>query len=165
MSSRSFSLPASLLPSLVGVLSTAGLLGGIYNFAAPLEGARGFGLLPTSPPNQLTAFQKAYIRIHGIRNIGIGLGNFSLLTYWYLSDSPIVRDTVRRCIGWGLVMGTVVGMGDAYILKAYAGELTEASDSGEKDVKEAKDLATSKGTAHAITGLIILGVGFGLVLG
>jgi hypothetical protein len=144
------------LPVFSGLLSLLALGGGIYNFIEPREGAKAFGLIAQSgSSSHTTAFETAYIRIHGIRNIGNGLVNISLLLYLQFSDlcqtSPIAASTVKKCIGIGLTLGTVVGLGDAWILKQFA-------DSPEVDGDAAK-LAAAKSTGHALTSGVILGLG------
>jgi hypothetical protein len=151
------------------LLAAAGVLGGAYTIVDPLGGARGFGLLPSeSAQPKLSPFETAYTRIHGIRNLGAGLGNFALLGYWATTNSPVAKAMVRRCLGLGLVCGTVVGLGDAMILRSYAREL-EASAKGDEDddkvPKEARELAAGKSIGHAITAVVILAVGLGLFFG
>lgn len=167
-----FQLPTATLPVLVGVLSSLALLGGAYNFAAPLEGAKAFGLLPADGGKKTpSAFETAYIRVHGIRNIGVGLGNAGLLLYWLFSDtcrqSVVAEQVVRRCLGIGLVTGTVVGMGDAWILNQYYQDIeSEVGQQGDKSgLKEARELASAKSKGHAFTAVGILAVGLGLLLG
>ena len=163
-----FHIPQAVFPTLVGLLSVTALGGGIFNFVNPLEGAKGFGLLPSKGGSQatLSPFEQAYIRVHGIRNVGVGLGNFVLLAYWAFSDNPAVGRIVRTCLGLGIVAGTVVGLGDAWILKQYAKDIAASTaDVGdEKGAKEVTTLAEGKGTGHAVTAMVIFAVGAGMLL-
>jgi hypothetical protein len=161
MSRLSTSTLSSLKPALpifTGLLGLLGLGGGIYNFIDPHGGAKGFGLIaPTSNQPHAAAFQQAYVRIHGLRNAGVGLTNLALLLYLQFSDvcqtSPVAAAAVRKCLGIGLTLGTLVGLGDAWILRRFEGS---AGVEG-----EAKTLAAEKSTAHALTSLVILSVGLG----
>ena len=144
------------MPVFTGTLSLLGLAGGLYNFVQPLEGAKGFGLIaPAATSQHATAFQTAYIRIHGIRNIGTGVVNIGLLLYLQFSNlcqtSPIAAEAVKKCIGLGLTLSTVVALGDAWILKQFADSPGVNS--------EGAQLGAAKATGHALTSGIILGLG------
>ncbi|ETN47060.1 uncharacterized protein HMPREF1541_01250 [Cyphellophora europaea CBS 101466] len=160
-SSLSLSSLRPALPIFTGLLGVVALGGGAYNFVSPLEGAKGFGLLaPAKDAAHADAFQEAYIRVHGIRNIGTGLSTLTLVLMWQFSDlcrtSPIAALAVKRCMGISLVLGTTVGLGDAWILKQYA----ESPGVGQ----EAVALARGKSTAHAVTALVIASVGLGWLM-
>ncbi|KAH7166288.1 hypothetical protein EDB81DRAFT_282821 [Dactylonectria macrodidyma] len=158
------SLYRPALPIATSALGLLGIGSGIYNFIAPIEGAKGFGLQSTSTSSTASAHAKAIegalIRVHGIRNIGVGLSTVSLVLFWQFSplcqSSPLAALAVRRCLGITLTLGTIVGLGDAWILKQFSD--TDGVES------EAKELASAKGTAHAIMAIVISGLGLTYLL-
>ena len=157
-SSLSLSSLKPALPVFTGLLGVLGLGGGIYNFANPVEGARAFGLVaPSGVSSQAAAFQTAYIRIHGIRNIGMGLVNLSLVLFWQFSDlcrtSPIAAEALKRILAINFLLGPIVGLGDAWILKQFA-------DSPGVE-PEAANLGREKSQGHAVTAVLIASLGLG----
>lgn len=152
-------LQTAALPTFTTLLGLLSLGGGIYNFANPAAGATGFGL---TPPNitSTSPFETAYIRVHGIRNIAGGLTNLALISFWQFSgfcrDNPAAAAAVRRCLGLSLTIGTVVGLGDAWIVGRYAKDVEEG---------EVKETAKGKSMGHAGMAVVIAGVGLGMLLG
>ncbi|KAH7140083.1 hypothetical protein B0J13DRAFT_623958 [Dactylonectria estremocensis] len=138
----SFYRPA--LPIATSALGLLGIGGGIYNFVAPTEGAKGFGLQTTSTALSTSAHAKAiegaFIRVHGIRNIGVGLNTVGLVLFWQFSSGRIT-----------VTLGTIAGLGDVWILKQFA--------DAEDVESEAKELALAKSMAHAIMAIAISGLG------
>lgn len=166
MSTSSFSIlhhAGLALPVFTSLLGLLGIGGGIYNLISPPEGARGFGLsVPPAPRSSahFSAAQRALIAVHGVRNIGSGLSLISLVLFWKFSSlcetSPFAELAVRRCIGISLTTGSVVGFGDAWLLEKFAN--TEGVG------KEAKDLAGEKSIGHAVTAVVIAGMGLTYLL-
>lgn len=157
-SSLSLSSLRPALPVFTGLMGLLGLGGGIYNFADPVEGAKGFGLIaPSGTGSHAAAFETAYIRIHGIRNLGMGLVNLGLVLYWQYSDlcrtSPIAATAVQRVLGISFLLGTIVGLGDAWILKQFA-------DSPGVEA-EAANLGREKSQGHAVMAVAIASLGLG----
>lgn len=151
------------LPYITGALYLLGLGGGVYNYIDPAGGAAGFGILVgepdgTSAPQRQrpSRVETAYIKVHGIRNVGMGLTGLALLSYLHFSPvataSVSARNAVRQVIGLSLILGTVVGLGDVAILREVQ---AASSDDGERS-----RLAGEKSVGHAVMAvpIALLGV-------
>ncbi|KAK7432993.1 hypothetical protein QQZ08_000464 [Neonectria magnoliae] len=75
------SIPRPALPVFTSVLGVLGVAGGIYDFVSPAEGAKGFAPLSA----HVKALDHAFILVHGIRNIGVGLTTLGLVLFWQFS--------------------------------------------------------------------------------
>ncbi|EEU36636.1 uncharacterized protein NECHADRAFT_51923 [Fusarium vanettenii 77-13-4] len=156
----------TVVPALPVLLGLTGVGVGIYSFVSPLDAIRMFGLRAPSPSDKnlpsahAEAFQKSAIYIYGIRNIGVGLANLGIFVFWKLSPvcqtNPAASDAVRLCLGICLILGTTVGLGDAWIIRKFA------KDEGVQG--EAKTEATKASVNHAITAAVILATGVFLAL-
>ena len=159
MSNLGLNLPSIpfVLPILTATLSSLAIGGGIYNFQNPSEGAKVFGILlsDSKPSSSPTPIEEAYIKVHGIRNLATGLSGLSLLAFLQFSNittaSPVAAAAVRKAIGITFVVGTVVGLGDAWILSQLA---QREGVSG-----EAERLATEKSMGHAFMAFPIAALG------
>lgn len=160
MSNIGFGLTtASLRPALPvfsGLLGSLSLMGGLYSFSAPEAAAKEFGIvLDESSSPSVRASQTTFVQAVGLRNLVTGVSTLSILAFWQLSSicqaSPVAEQTVKRILGIMLTVGTLVSMGDAYIISQYA-RVNGISN-------EAKELAKEKGMSHATLGVPILGLG------
>ncbi|KPM43914.1 hypothetical protein AK830_g2616 [Neonectria ditissima] len=157
------SIPRPTLPIFTSVLGVLGIAGGVYNFVSPAEGAKGFGLTPASktpPTAHSKAFEHAFILVHGIRNVGVGLTTVGLVLFWQFSPlcraSPQAALAVRQCLGISLAAGTVVGLGDAWIIKRFS--------DAEGVETEAREVAVIQSAGHAVTAVAIAGLGLTYLL-
>lgn len=133
------SVVRSGLPSLTGLMNLLAIGGGLYGFVDPLVSTKGFGVaIPSSP----SPIETALVKVHGMRNIGIGSSGLALLLYLQFSDlprsSPAATTAVRNLIGITLLLVAIVGVGDSYILS----ELSQAQGLSKETVKLAKDNST-----------------------
>jgi hypothetical protein len=180
---RNMSFFKPMLPVLAGTLGTLGVLGGIYNIVDPEKGSEAFGLLlpsssstttttssssgstaekATTPARSSpteTAFQQAYIRVHGLRDLATGLTTLGMVLYWQFSDvcqtSPLAALMLKRYLGVGFVVGSFVGYGDGMILSVFG---TWEGVQGEH-----AELARNKGRAHAVLAVGITALGVALL--
>ncbi|KAF4960176.1 hypothetical protein FGADI_1195 [Fusarium gaditjirri] len=151
----------SALPLLFGVTSTSI---GIYSFVSPYNAMRLFGLQAPSPEktasSQSEALQKSLIYASGLRNIGTGLSTLGLYAFWQFSPickvSPLAAAVTKKCMGICFMFGTVVGVGDAVIVRQFANK--EYVQGGEEDK------ASSASISHGITAVVILATGLFLYL-
>lgn len=137
----------SILPIASASLGLLGIAGGLLNFASPAEGARGFGITPSSP--EPTPTELAYIRVHGIRNISGCAALVGLCAYLRFSSlcqtSPVAAAAVRKVIGITSIAGCYMGFVDSWILAQFADRKSVNGD--------AVELARSKSKSHAILGV------------
>ncbi|KAH7411706.1 hypothetical protein DE146DRAFT_251318 [Phaeosphaeria sp. MPI-PUGE-AT-0046c] len=164
-------LPPILLPTLTSLLGLTGLAGGLYTFISPLDAIRPFGLIPppqtpsqpSFPESKNTTssaqpFHHALIQAYGIRNIGTGLSTLCLTWFWKIQLAGSVAERVtRKCLGICMVMGAVVGVGDAWVVLRFG------VDANLKDGDRQEVRGTSRG--HAIVSGVILGSGMLLLFG
>ncbi|KAL9105247.1 MAG: hypothetical protein Q9227_009548 [Pyrenula ochraceoflavens] len=165
------SLQTVALPTITALFGALAFLGGTYHFTSPIDSAKMFGLTyPTtssSTDKKTQAWQKAYVKVHGIRNMASGISSMGLMGFLYLSkfcrDSPVAAQAVRKCIGICLVAGTVAAVGDGYILSRFVREARD--EKAEDDDGAGKDksiaLAEEKSKGHMMMGLPILAIGLG----
>ncbi|KAI8652468.1 hypothetical protein NCS57_01310800 [Fusarium keratoplasticum] len=156
----------TVVPALPVLLGLTGVGVGIYSFVSPTNAIRMFGLRAPSPSDKnlpsphAEAFQRSAIYTYGIRNIGVGLANLGIFAFWKLSPvcqtNPAASDAVRQCLGICLILGTTVGLGDAWIIRQFA------KDEGVQG--EAKTEAAKASVSHAVTAAVILATGIFLVL-
>lgn len=127
MTSSTLGLNISTLRNTLPVFSTAlgllGIIGGIINFTDPALGAKSFGIdLHSTTPS---VRDLAYVRIHGVRNIKDGLLNIILTGFLVFSDvcrtSEVAASVVRKCIGMTLVIRSLVGFADGWVVGEYVG--------------------------------------------
>ncbi|KAL4731956.1 hypothetical protein ACLX1H_000955 [Fusarium chlamydosporum] len=151
----------SALPLLFGVTGTSI---GIYSFVSPYNAIRLFGLQNTSTEktttSQAEAFQKSLIYASGLRNIGTGLSTLGLYAFWQFSPicqvSPLAAAVTKKCMGICFMFGTLVGVGDAVIVRQFANKSYVQG--------EAEDKATKASISHGVTGILILTTGLFLYL-
>lgn len=64
------------------------------------------------------------IHVYGIRNLGVGLSTLGLTAFWKLSPtcrmSPLAADAAKKCLGICMMFGTLVALGDAWIVRQFA---------------------------------------------
>lgn len=152
---------ASALPLLFGLTGTSI---GIYSFVSPYDAIRLFGLQNTSSKKtssaQSEAFQKSLIYATGLRNIGTGLSTLGLFAFWQFSPicqvSPLAAAITKKCMGICFMFGTLVGVGDAVLVRQFANK--------EFTKDEAEDKATKASISHGITAVLILATGLFLYL-
>lgn len=164
MASSLFSAARPLvLPTITSLLGLTGLGGGLYSFIAPEKVIRGFGLGPPPPKDHTSmhaqAFQRSAIYAYGIRNLASGLTVLGLTAFWQLSYSyqidPFAAELTSRCLGICLTVGTVVALGDAWIVGQFA-----KSDGVSEDAKEEAGRAS---LGHAIVAVPVLATGIALL--
>lgn len=142
---RSMQIAVPITSALFGFL---GLGGGLFTFLSPRrDAATMFGILPPttlSSKSEADGRQRAYIQIHGIRNIAGGLNLIALTSFWRFSticqSSPAAANAVQKAMAILLGIGVIVGVGDGLLLRNY---LESDGLSG-----EAKELAASKSKGH-----------------
>lgn len=168
MSTSNIGLTMPSLRSTVPVVSASlfalSIFGGLYNFSDPIEGAKMFGIaIPasesagTKSSSAITATEKAYIKVHGIRNLVNGIGSLGVIAFLRYSslcqNSPVATEAVRKSLGIMMVAGSLVALVDGLILKQFADEAGLSNDTVE--------LASAKSQGHMFTALPILALGFG----
>jgi hypothetical protein len=139
------------VPVLTALLGTGAIAGGISSFTSPRKFAELFGIaLPASSNDinqsnaQTDVLQRAYIQIQGLRNIASGVGLVSLTAFWSVfRNSPVASETIKQCIAISLTTGTLVTLGDGYILSKILGARDLSQD--------AYDLAKDKSKGHILT--------------
>ncbi|KAF4342150.1 hypothetical protein FBEOM_3883 [Fusarium beomiforme] len=151
----------SAFPLLFGVIGTSV---GIYSFVSPYDAIRVFGLRApatektTSPQSE--AFQKSLVYAHGLRNIGTGLSTLGLFAFWKFSPicqvSPLAAAITKKCMGIFFMFGTLVGVGDAVIIRQFANK--------EYVQGEAEKEAAKASISHGIAAVGIFGTGLFLYL-
>ncbi|KAF4469095.1 hypothetical protein FALBO_4007 [Fusarium albosuccineum] len=153
------------VPAVPVLLSVTGVSVGIYSFVSPNTAIRMFGLPPPAPEKESTsphaaAFQRSVVYAYGIRNVGVSIGQLGLLAFWQFSPicraSPLAAAVTKRCLGLCMMLGTVVGLGDAVIIRQFAKD--------EGVVGEAKAEATKASINHAVTAVLIFATGVFLYL-
>jgi hypothetical protein len=150
----------SALPLLFGLTGTSI---GIYSFVSPYDAIRLFGLQNTSSKKATAkseAFQKSLIYTSGLRNIGTGLSTLGLFAFWQFSPicqvSPLAAAITKKCMGICLMFGTLVGVGDAVLVRQFANK--------EFIQGEAEDKATKASISHGVSAVLILATGLFLYL-
>lgn len=150
----------SALPLLFGLTGTSI---GIYSFVSPYDAVRLFGLQNTSSKKttpKSEAFQKSLIYASGLRNIGTGLSTLGLFAFWQFSPicqvSPLAAAITKKCMGIFFMFGTLVGVGDAVLVRQFANK--------EFIQGEAEDKATKASISHGISAVLILATGLFLYL-
>lgn len=157
------SLGAVALPGFVGILGLAGVSGGVYGLLSPIEAGRQFGITTsstTSPGSSSSSTEIALIRALALRNLATGATNLALTLMWQFSSlsraSPVVAHTFQQALGIGLLLGTSVAIGDAYVLIKYA----KSSGLG----SQASRVGREKSKGHAFTALPIFVLGLSCCL-
>ncbi|EWZ33339.1 hypothetical protein FOCG_15673 [Fusarium oxysporum f. sp. radicis-lycopersici 26381] len=151
----------SALPLLFGVTGTSI---GIYSFVSPYNAMRLFGLhtpaTEKTASSQSEAFQKSLIYASGLRNIGTGLSTLGLYAFWQFSPicqvSPLAAAVTKKCMGICFMFGTLVGVGDAVVVRQFANK--------EYVQGEAEEKAANASISHGITAVVILATGLFLYL-
>ncbi|KAM0250786.1 hypothetical protein ACHAP5_002003 [Fusarium lateritium] len=151
----------SALPLLFGLTGTSI---GIYSFVSPFDAIRLFGLQNQSSKKtsstQSEAFQKSLIYASGLRNISTGLSTLGLFAFWQFSPicqvSPLAAAITKKCMGICFMFGTLVGVGDAVLVRQFANK--------EFIKGEAKDKATQTSIGHGVSAVLILATGLFLYL-
>lgn len=154
--------PTIAVPVTTALFGFMALGGGAWTFLSPgADAARLFGIvLPRSIAGASTIpaaeeaenRQRAYIRIHGIRNFASGAGLLGLTAFWTLSslcrDSPAASEAVKKSFGILLATGSLVGLADGYILSEYKESKGLSS--------EGQEVATKQSQGHFLTALPIM---------
>ncbi|KAH6629747.1 hypothetical protein C7974DRAFT_395165 [Boeremia exigua] len=155
--SNQYSFPhASLiLPTLTTLLGLTGLATGVNSLLSskPIDAIRPFGLQApsaTHPSTNNDPLTTALVHAYGIRNLGGALGTLGLTAFWQMQVKGSVAESVaRRSLGLSMLLGTVVGLGDALLVSRFGEEV------GSKVGVEAK----KAGFGHGAAALIIAAVG------
>ncbi|KAF4964751.1 hypothetical protein FSARC_7350 [Fusarium sarcochroum] len=151
----------SALPLLFGLTGTSV---GIYSFVSPNNAIRMFGLqgpaTEKGSSSHSDALQRSLIYACGLRNIGTGLSTLGLFAFWQFSPicqvSPLAAAVTKKCLGIGFMFGTIVGVGDAVIIRQYANrEFVQG---------EAEETAANASISHGVTAVLILATGLFLYL-
>ncbi|KAM0540958.1 hypothetical protein ACHAPJ_013443 [Fusarium lateritium] len=151
----------SALPLLFGLTGTSV---GIYSFVSPYNAIRMFGLqgpaTEKGSSSHSDAFQKSLIYACGLRNLGTGLSTLGLFAFWQFSPicqvSPLAAAVTKKCLGICFMFGTLVGVGDAIVVRQFANkEYVQA---------EAEETAAKASISHGVTGVLILATGLFLYL-
>ncbi|KAF5020285.1 hypothetical protein F66182_7661 [Fusarium sp. NRRL 66182] len=158
--------PASAVSALPLLFGLTGISIGIYSFVSPNNSIRLFGLqappADKGPASHSATFQKALIYASGLRNIGTGLSTLGLFAFWQFSPicqvSPLAAAVTKKCLGICLMFGTVVGVGDAVVVRKFA---NSESIQGEVEVEEE---AANASIGHGVTAVVIFATGFFLYL-
>jgi hypothetical protein len=156
--------PATIISALPLLFGVAGTSIGIYSFVSPYNAIRLFGLQSTSTEKAISshseAFQKSIIYASGLRNIGTGLSTLGLFAFWQFSPicqvSPLAAAVTKRCMGICFIFGSLVGIGDAVIVRRFANQDYIQGETEEK--------ATKASISHAVTGVVILATGLFIYL-
>ena len=170
MAAIEFSKPSPLIlaaavPALPDLFGLTGAGVGIYGFVSPNQAARLSGLhAPTtdrvSPSSHAEAFQRSLSHTYGIRNVGTGLATLGLVSFWQLStichENPIAALVARKCLGICFLTGSIVGLGDAWIIGQFAKDDAVSGD--------AESEASKASVNHGITAVFILATGLLLLL-
>ena len=140
----------SALPILTGTLALLGVGGGLYNFVDPVEGAAGFGIKlqssATEGAQKPSPTELAYIRVHGIRNMGNCLGLLVLSSFAYYApickSNAVVGQTARKMVGILMLTGCYTGFVDSWIISQFAESKGISSDAAQH--------AREKSQGHAV---------------
>lgn len=153
------SLRSAVLPGFTVLLGTGALVGGLYSFQSPFDWARTYGVVANTD-SKSSFEQTAFIQAVGVRNIASGVSLITLTTYWQFSSwcraSPVAALTMKRCLGFSLLVGAVVTMADAVILSRLVKNGSLSS--------EAEELTSGTSKGHAIMSLPIFGLALGYLL-
>lgn len=148
-----------LVPGVAGFLGLTGLASGVYGLISPFEAVKVFGLYPPSTPStdHAKAFEGGLANAYAIRNVGTGLSLISLLLFWSQQDDPVRREMVKKCLGLTMMLGTAVGLGDAWLINKFATRkgVVLNEQGGEKNAA----------SGHAITAVVIGSIGGSLFFG
>ncbi|KAF2795754.1 hypothetical protein K505DRAFT_348408 [Melanomma pulvis-pyrius CBS 109.77] len=153
-----------ILPTIATLLGLTGVGGGVYTFISAQDAIRSFGLRPppsstkTALSKHADAFEQSMIHVYGIRNLGVGLSTLGLTAFWKLSPtcqtSPLAADISKKCLGICMMFGTLVALGDAWIVRQF-GKSSELEE-------EARIEASKASTGHALVSVPILATGLTL---
>lgn len=120
--------------------------------SSPIDAMRSFGLRPT-PQNTARdtgPFTKALVYTYASRNIGGALTTLGLTAFWQMQYSgSVAATTAKSCLGLSMLLGTVVAVGDAMLVRGYA-------ESVEGDLSKA---ARKASVGHAVAAVIIAVIG------
>lgn len=146
-----------ILPALTTLLGLTGLATGANALVSnnPIDTIRAFGLrpAPNNTARDLTPLTKALIHTYGIRNVGSGLTILGLTAFWKLQPHrSVARDIARRCLGLSLMLGTVVGVGDAVLVRNFAESV--GSEEGE-EARKASWGHAGAAVVIAVTGTVL----------
>lgn len=100
------------IPYLTATVHTTSVLSGIYFLLRPSEGAKLFGLPFTTDANP-TRSELAFTRLHGVRDISLGLVGLRLVNYAWELES---RGDLAGARGVGVAVGGVVFVGLGFLL-------------------------------------------------
>lgn len=163
------------LPAITTLLGLTGLATGTMTLLArdPVDAMRAFGLSATTthdrnassfpplpPPPSSSPLTTALVRTYATRNIGGALTLLSLTAFWKMQvrGSP-AEDVARRCLGLCVGLGTVVAVGDAGLVRGFAGEVEGKGRVGEgggdeEIVQEARKAAWGHLGAAVVIGVV-----------
>ncbi|KAJ8114868.1 hypothetical protein OPT61_g3355 [Boeremia exigua] len=154
--SNQFNLPSLnlVLPTITTLLGLTGLTTGAATVLSgnPIDAIRPFGLRPVSSDATIDAspFTRALIYTYATRNIGVGLTTLGLTIFWKMQPANSISATIgRRCLGLSMLLGTVIGVGDAILVSNFA------DSAGYEESIEAR----KSSFGHAVAASIVLGTG------
>jgi hypothetical protein len=152
------------IPAFPVLLGLTGATVGLYSFLSPNQTIRKFGLCaPTTEKDSISshveAFQRSLIYAYGIRNVGTGLATLGLVGFWQFSSicqDPLAALVARKCLGICLITGTVVALGDSWLVGQFAKD--------QNVLGQAKKEASAASMSHVVTSIFILATGLFLFL-
>ena len=159
--SHQFALPSPslILPTLTTLLGLTGLATGANTLLSskPIDAIRPFGLRApntTHPSTKDDPLTTALVHTYGIRNFGGALGTLGLTVFWQMQiKGSIAEGVAKRCLGLSMLLGSVVGVGDALLVNRFA----------EKVGGEVGEEAKKAGFGHGIAAVVIAATGLALL--
>lgn len=151
--------PPLILPTLTTLLGLTGLATGANCLLSsnPIDAIRPFGLRTpnaTHPSTNNDPLTTALVHAYGIRNFGGALGTLGLTTLWVLQvKGGVAEDVARKSLGLSMLLGTVVGIGDALLVTRFSKQV-----GGEVGLE-----AKKAGFRHGIAAVIIATIGLSLL--
>ncbi|KAF2022142.1 hypothetical protein BU24DRAFT_417801 [Aaosphaeria arxii CBS 175.79] len=146
---------SSILPTLTTLLGLTGVVTGANALfsSKPIDAIRPFGLqkpIAANPSTDNDPLTTALVHVYGIRNIGGSLGTLGLTAFWQRQVKGSVAESVaRRCLGLSMLLGTVIGVGDALLVNRF----------GDKVGGEVGAEAKKAGLGHGVAAVIIAAIG------
>lgn len=125
------------LPYLTCALHTSSILSGLYFLLNPPEGAKLFGA-PFTNDDSPTPSELAFTRIHGVRDLAMGLVGLRMVNYaWALQ----VKGDLVGARGVGVAVGMLVWVGAGFLVSdgVICGEAVGGVEGVEGEVKDREE--------------------------